>query len=276
MYDLCSSIVAFKNDPDTLKKAITSFLETNLKIRLYVVDNSPSDTLKSSCVYENVEYIFNNKNLGFGAAHNLAIDKNVKNSKYHLILNPDVSFPRGTLEKIFGFMENNTDIGCLMPKVLSPQGQLQYLCRLSPTPLNLLLRRFGGQLLNILLSRINFKYEMRFSGYEKIMEVPYLSGAFMFIRTEAFVKAGKFDPRFFMYLEDVDLSRRINKYFRNVYFPEVFIYHEHAGGSYKKLVLLKYHIDSAIKYFNKWGWFFDHERSLINLLAIKRAKELTC
>lgn len=270
MYDIIASIVAFKNDEVVLRKVIDSFLRTDLKVNLFVIDNSPTDDLRDICDRENVQYIFNNNNLGFGAAQNLIIDKASGKSKYHLILNPDVYFPPGTLEKIFTFMETNVDIGCLMPKVLSPEGEVQYLCRLLPSPLNLLLRRFGAKTIKGFLWEINFKYEMKFSNYEKIMDVPYLSGAFMFIRSEALAKVGKFDSRFFMYMEDVDLSRRINKYFRNVYFPDVFIHHEYAKGSYKNPVLLKYHISSAIKYFNKWGWFFDKERSSINKRTLEK------
>lgn len=104
------------------------------------------------------------------------------------------------------------------------------------------------------------------------MEVPYLSGCFMFIRTKVLEKVGLFDERFFMYLEDTDLSRRIHKISKTIYYPYVHIYHEYGKGSYKNLKLLKYHIDSAIKYFNKWGWFFDKERDFINKTTLKKLK----
>lgn len=274
MYDIIGSIVVFKNGRSSLIKTIQSFLNVDLKTYLYVVDNSPTDALRDLCNYKNVEYIYADANLGFGSAHNLVIDGVLGKSKYHLILNPDVSFSKSTVEEIFKFMEKNTDIGCLMPKALYLSGEPQYLCHLLPTPLNLFWRRFIPESLKGLYSELNFKYEMRFSGYDKIMDIPCLSGAFMFIKSQALEKAGTFDQKFFMYMEDVDLSRRMVKYFRNVYFPDVFIYHEHAKGSYKKLILLKYHLISAISYFNKWGWFFDNERKLINNKAmVKFAKK---
>ncbi|MBA4056764.1 MAG: glycosyl transferase family 2, partial [Marivirga sp.] len=75
---------------------------------------------------------------------------------------------------------------------------------------------------------------------------------------------GLFDERFFLYTEDTDLSRRIHKYYRTVFFPEVTIYHYHQRGSYKNLNLLWRNIRSAIKYFNKWGWALDKERDDFN------------
>ncbi|MCX5699172.1 MAG: glycosyltransferase family 2 protein [Candidatus Omnitrophica bacterium] len=263
MYDLCASIVTFKNDQGALKKAINSFLNENLKSYLYVVDNSPTDSLRNSCIHRNVEYIFNNKNLGFGAAHNQVLVRMLDESKYHLILNPDVYFSSGALEKLFSFMERNDEIGLLMPKVLYPDGALQYLCRLLPTPLDLLLRKFDNQALRAWINLIS-KYELRFADYNKQMDVPYLSGCFMFIRTGAFKRAGIFDERFFIYFEDVDLSRRINRLYRTVYYPQVEVYHGYERGSNKDAVLLKHLIRSGIRYFNKWGWFFDQERKLIN------------
>ena len=86
----------------------------------------------------------------------------------------------------------------------------------------------------------------------------------MFVRTSVFEKSGLFDPRYFMYLEDYDLIRRINMNSKTIFYPGVSIIHGHAKESYKNGKLLKIHIQSAIKYFNKWGWFFDNERKRIN------------
>jgi GT2 family glycosyltransferase len=168
-------------------------------------------------------------------------------------------------------MENNKDVGLVMPKVLYPDGNIQYLCKLLPTPLDL----FGRRFLNFcpfkkIVEKRNEVYELRFTGYDKIMEVPYLSGCFMFIRTEVLKKVGLFDERFFMYLEDTDLSRRTHRVAKTIYYPYVHIYHEYGKGSYKSLKLLYYHIKSAIKYFNKYGWFFDKERQEINKRILKK------
>jgi hypothetical protein len=192
--------------------------------------------------------------------------------KYHLVLNPDVSFGKGTIEKLYDFMENNPDIGLAMPKILYPDGSIQYLCKLIPTPMDLIRRRFLPA--SKYLDKRNFLYELRFTGYDKIMDVPYLSGCFMFVRTEALSRAGLFDERFFLYLEDVDLSRRMHKHYRTVYYPEISVFHQYEKGSYKNSKLLKYHLQSAIKYFNKWGYFFDKDRQEINKKILKKLNAL--
>ncbi len=109
---------------------------------------------------------------------------------------------------------------------------------------------------------------MRFTGYNKQMQVPYLSGCFMFMRTSFFKKVGLFDEQFFLYLEDTDLSRRFQEHGKNIYFPEVTITHEHARGSYKNPKLFYIHSVSAIKYFNKWGWWNDKKKEEINRKAL--------
>ena len=108
MYDITASIVLYNNDLETLKACVNSFLNTNLRIRLFLVDNSPIDKLRRSFSNDpRLEYIFNNSNLGFGRAHNIAIDRTNSVSAYHLILNPDVYFKRGTLEILFEYMNEN-------------------------------------------------------------------------------------------------------------------------------------------------------------------------
>lgn len=263
MYDIIASIVTFKNDRNNLRKTIDNFLDTNLNIRLYVVDNSPTKDLQDICSRTNIEYSFNNNNIGFGAGHNIAIRNMIGRTKYSLILNPDVYFNKGTLEILFNFMEGNKNVGSVMPKVLFPDNSLQYLCRLLPNPFDMVIRKFNIKLLSMWFNSI-FKYELRFADYAKTMNIPYLSGCFMFARTEIFKEAGIFDERFFMYFEDVDLSRRIHRLYRTVYYPEAAIYHNYERGSNKDVILLKHLISSGVKYFNKWGWFFDKERKLVN------------
>ncbi len=111
---------------------------------------------------------------------------------------------------------------------------------------------------------------MRFSGYDKIMQVPSLSGCFMMLRTDILKKTGGFDERFFMYCEDLDLCRRIGSLSKTVFYPGVTVIHNYEKGSYKNVNLLKYHIISAVKYFQKWGWLFDHQRKKINKDTLKK------
>lgn len=269
--EISASIVLYHNKKEQIKKAIDSILNTNLEIRLFLIDNSPNDNLKESAnIDKRIKYIFNNVNLGYGKAHNIAIRKSIEeNIPYHLVLNPDVYFNKGVLEKLFEYMEKNKDVGNIMPKVLYPNGEIQYLAKLLPTPTDLIFRRFIP--IKSWQEKRNYKYELIFSGYNKIMNVPYLSGCFMFLRTDILKKVGLFDERYFMYLEDTDLSRRVHKVSKTIYYPNVHIYHEYGKGSYKNLRLLRYHIESAIKYFNKWGWFFDKEGKKNNMDTLKKS-----
>ena len=106
------------------------------------------------------------------------------------------------------------------------------------------------------------------------MEVPILSGCFIFSRISVLNEIEGFDKRYFMYMEDYDLCRKIGQKYKVVYYPEVKIFHEHGKASYKSKKLMMFHIKSAIKYFNKWGWFFDKERKIKNDEMRKRYKNL--
>jgi len=264
MIEISCSIVLFHNSVDEIKKPIESFLSCNKQIKLYLVDNSAEDTLRYQFISPQIEYIFNGKNLGYGAGHNIAIEKIKNRSLYHIILNPDIEFNPGILDGLFAFMQQHKDIGLVMPKVLYKSGEVQYLCKRLPSPGDLFLRRFIPGPVKFIFKKLLAAYEMRHKDYDSIMEVPNLSGCFMFVRTEVFSKVGLFDERYFLYLEDTDLCRRINEYYRTVYYPIESIIHGYRRASYKSIRLLTHHIRSSIRYFNKWGWFSDRKRLLIN------------
>jgi len=260
--DVTISVVLYQNNPDEITQLLDCISRTTLKYKVYLVDNSPVDTLKTFAIHPAVEYHFNNKNVGFGHAQNIAIERAVDTGIYHLILNPDITFAEGTLESIFAFMEQNADIGQVMPKVVYQNGEIQKLCKLLPHPVDLIGRRFLGN--SRYFQKRNDAYELSGFTYDKLLDIPNLSGCFMFIRTSILKKVKGFDPRFFMYLEDFDLTRRINQVSRTVFYPGACVTHGFNKGSYSNPRLFWYHIVSAIKYFNKWGWFFDKEREILN------------
>ena len=269
MLDVTASIVAYNNPPELINQAISSFLNTELQVRLFISDNSETETLRESLLQDDrITYIFNNANLGFGKGHNVVINGSDLDSKYHIILNPDVAFEDAELlTNMMAYADENTDIGALMPKVVYPDGETQLLAKLLPSPGDLISRRFLPFL-------SNKDFDLQFTGYDQLMDVPFLSGCFMFVRTELLQQLGGFDERFFMYCEDIDLSRRINQQARTVFYPNVQITHHYAKDSYKSNAQLKIHISSAVKYFNKWGWIMDRERTEVNkktLLKLRRA-----
>lgn len=270
---LNASIVLHHNPRKKVEKSIKSFLNTPLTGKLYLVDNSLNDDLKDlSHIDKRVEYIYVGRNLGFGSAHNIAIRKSIEaDTLYHLVFNPDIYFKKGVLDSLYNYMEKNNDVGNIMPKILYPNGDIQYLCKLLPTPFDLILRRFFP--FGFWKKSWEERYELRFSGYDKIMNVPNLSGCFMFLRIETLKNVGMFDENIFMYLEDVDFNRRIREYYKTIYYPSVEVIHDYAKESYVSKKLLLYHIRSAIYYFNKWGWFFDKDRNIINSNSLKELQK---
>lgn len=246
---------------------------------IYLVDNSPASTEtnlmqldapdKRKEGLEKVKYIWcEGKNLGYGKANNIAIRESVwLKTRYHLVMNPDIRVTADALDRLHHFMDKNPTVGSVMPKVVYPDGELQYLCKLLPTPLDMIGRRF---LPKRWTRKRNDKYEMRWSGYDKIMNVPYLSGCFMFLRTEAVLQARLFDERYFMYPEDIDLTRTIHRNWLTLYVPDITIIHQHEKASYKSLRMTWVHIKNMCRYFNKWGWFRDPERDMMNRLTLSQ------
>jgi len=267
---ITGSIVLYKNDRLVLAEAIRSFLSSDIVSILYLIDNSPTNDLHDICENEKVLYIHNPTNPGFGAAHNIALRKAMDiDVEFHLILNPDVYYGKDVLENLSEFMRSNPDVGNVMPKVLYPDGTTQFLCKLLPTPYDWIGRRFNP--FKEMVEKRNDIFELRFTGYNRQMEVPYLSGCFMYLKIEALRKIGLFDDRIFMYGEETDICRRlIAAGYKTVFNPDVTIYHHFEKGSHKSWRLTKIGIQSAIYYFNKWGWFFDNERRKINRETIKK------
>lgn len=257
------SIVLYRPDWLQVNHLCEELLRARCVRRIYVVDNSPYSSEKSAISSAKVEYIWNNgDNIGYGRAHNIAIRQSVRwHTPFHLVINADVWIKAEDLDLLYAFMETHKEVGSLMPKVTYPDGTLQYLCKLLPTPFDVFGRRF---LPSCLTRRRNARYELRNTGYDKPMNVPYLSGCFMLLRTEAVLKARLFDERYFMYPEDIDLTRTIHRDYLTLYYPAVTIIHDHARSSYHSWRMMWVHIVNMCKYFNKWGWFFDKERRLFN------------
>lgn len=262
MIDISATIVAYKNGETELKSVVKSFLSSKKNVILYIIDNSPTDELKKLFNDERIVYQFMGNNIGFGAAHNIIMRQTELLGKYHLILNPDIYFDGTVLDELYNYMNENTDVGNVMPRVIYPNGDLQYLCKLLPTPMDWIGRMFIP--IKSLKDQINDNFEMHFADYNKEMNVPYLSGCFMFLRKSVIEEVGTFDEGIFMYGEDTDLNRRIYNKYRTMYYPNVTITHAFEKGSHKNLRLFWIHVKAAIYYLNKWGWFFDKERKRIN------------
>lgn len=260
------SIVTYKTDTEELRKCLTSLSSSQIK-KIYVVDNSRMQYLEEFCQkQQKIEYI-PSENVGYGTAHNIAIRKAIESkAKYHLVLNSDVYFKPEVMEQIADYMDSHEDVAMVQPNIVYPDGRRQYTCRLLPTPVNLIFRRF---LPKEMLKGMNYRYQLKMFDHQRELNVPYHQGSFMFFRLSAFEKVGLFDERFFMYPEDIDITRRMHKYFRTMFWPEVTVVHAHRAASYKSKRMLKIHMWNMVKYFNKWGWIFDGERKRWNKELLK-------
>jgi GT2 family glycosyltransferase len=271
---LTGSLVLYRNEAAIFEAAIRCFLEGSDNSLLFVVDNSEQPLSSPLFQHPRVRYVFAGRNLGFGAGHNLALaligELEGPPARAHLFLNPDVTFGLDILPTLVSEMTLDPSIGAVMPKVLFPDGQLQRLCKLLPTPADLLLRRFLP--IQAWVDALNRRYELFDLPQDSQQEVPSLSGCFLVVRGSLLKQVGGFDERYFMYMEDVDLVRRLGDHARTVYIPSVAIEHGYSRGSYQNPKLLRYHLRSACTYFNKWGWLFDAERDRRNKRTLHRLR----
>lgn len=278
------SLVLYHPDWDgEVLPLLSNLLDVHRLRRVYLVDNSEEkaeDCIQQQWVAidptKKISYIWNKgANLGYGAGHNIAIRHSIYNhTELHLVMNSDILVAAGDIDRMYDYMMTHEEVGALMPKITYPNGEIQRLCKLIPTPLDVFGRRF---LPEWMMRRRNERYTLQRNSrgeripdsYEHTMNVPYLSGCFMLLRTQAALQARLFDERYFMYPEDIDLSRTIHRHWITCYWPEVTIIHNHKAASYHNTKMLWVHITNMVRYFNKWGWLIDKERRLFNRLTLQ-------
>lgn len=244
---ISAAIVLFNQDQVTLQKTINAVKECDEIKKLYIVDNSRFDNSLNYKGIDKIEYRFNKKNLGFGRAHNLILDEIKNKFTHHLVLNPDVFFNPKDIATLVCELEKKDNVAMISPKAIYPSGKIQYSCRKKPTFRELIFRRL----------KLNKSYihqqEYRDFNLTKSFYPDFVHGFFMLFKTQDFIELQGFDERYFLYMEDADICRKIYVNKKKVlYFPEVEVIHEHQKGSAKSFRLLFYHFSSAMKYFKKW------------------------
>ena len=266
---LSVSLVTYMQSPEELRPTLESITNSPLVERLQIIDNSPTNELQPFLShFPCVEYLHNPSNPGFGASHNIALRRSLEeNIPYHLIVNPDVSFDSSILDELLRYMDETHEAGLITPKILYPDGSLQYHCKLLPTPWDWFVRGFVP--FATCKEWVNRRFELKNFGYDRVADIPYLNGSFMLFRTSALQVTGIFDERFFMYSEDTDLTRRIHSVYRTIFYPFVSITHTFNRESHRNPRLFLIQIYSTILYFSKWGWFTDEERKTINKTVLQ-------
>ena len=270
MIRISASLVLYNTDFKIVEESISSYFNSSINGDLWIIDNSADAKYKYLDSFNSkITYVSTNDNLGYGKAHNIALRNFIDKTEYHIILNPDISFNEDVIKDLVVFLDSNNNVGLVAPKAVYPDGTPQSNGRLIPSPIHLILRRFFS--ISKLDIKINNDYELK-SNNEYNYLTPVVLGSFMMFRNSSLKEIGLFDERFFLYPEDIDLSRRMfEKYDNIIYVKKQFIHH-HYQESYKSNKLLYTHIKEMIKYFNKWGWIIDKSRTELNLRSLKLEK----
>ena len=200
-------------------------------------------------------FLTNRDNPGYGRAVNRLVGRLGQLPPLIGVLNTDLTWPVGTFEQLLGWLQQHPQVSLAVPQILDKAGEHQKLCKQHPTVLGLFSRRFLPECLKpVWLKRYDRMYVMADQDYQQVFEVPYLSGCCMLIRSEAFSRVGGFDERFFLYLEDADLTRTLAREGLCVHLPVAGVVHGWGRGNYRDLGLVAVNLASAWHYFRKWGW----------------------
>ncbi|MEY8441476.1 glycosyltransferase [Lactobacillaceae bacterium 24-114] len=225
----------------------------NFQFEFYLIDNgSPLRKIDEEIfndIQDTVTIIKLEENCGFGKGHNTVLSK--LSSQYHIVMNPDIRFnDLEGFQKAINYLDSHREAVLISPLVRDAKtGHIQYLNRKLPTVFDLLIRFMGPHV----FPKRQKQFTKYSSGYDHIQIEENATGSFMLVRTQVFKQVHGFDPRFFMYFEDTDLSVRLAKEGKLIMFPSLTVYHgwRRANHSFKGMFPM---LQSMAKYFNKWGW----------------------
>ena len=262
------SIVWNRAQGATILPLLTELLQVRHLRKIYLLDtshqripNDPLAVLQQSDKHK-LRYMFLGSTFGYGKAHNIALRESAYyRTELHLVLHRDMQFKAANIDAMCDWMEAHPQVGQLMPRVVGPDDAQLYLAKRLPTPLDVFGRLF---LPAWLMARRIRRYELRDRDLTRPINAPFLSGCFMILRTEAAVEAGLFDERYSMYAEAIDLTRTIHRNRLTLYYPEWTVAYTNTRAPHKNQHMSRSYIRNMCRYFNKWGWFFDLERTRFN------------
>jgi hypothetical protein len=230
MLDISVILVSY-NTIEMTKKSLNLLLSSihKLQMKVIVVDNDSkdrsADQLKQE--YPDISLIENKKNVGFGRANNQALP--YIDSRYVLLLNTDAFVEPDSIAKTVQFMDENPECGILGVKLTGRDGVLQPSCRYFPTPWNIFLNRTG---LKRIFKSTKLMDDMHWD-HASVRDCDWVPGCYLLIRKEVIDQVGLFDPRYFLYYEEIDLCFAAKKAGWHVtYFPDTTVIH--IGGESAK------------------------------------------
>lgn len=258
---LTVSVVTFKPDLMELRSTMRSLVTAlsnfvRAEVAITVVDNSPEDTISNLLKFElrdwNYDLISGHGNVGFGRGHNLAMHKL---GQFHLVLNPDIQMKPDALKFAVSFLTLNPTCGLISPYAVWPDGTRQYLCKQFPAAFDLLLRGFTPSTVRGAFTKRLSRYEMRNETQDDVYwHPPIVSGCFMVFRGVILRELGGFDPGYFLYFEDFDLTIRCSKIATIAYVPTVEVTHSGGHASRKGAWHIRQFIRSAHRFYMTHGF----------------------
>jgi len=225
-FDLSITICSWNTIEDT-RACLQSLREAKneANFEVIVVDNNSEDGSPIMVADEFPEFILlaQSKNLGFTGGHNLALQS--AKGTHKALLNSDTVVHPGAIKALKDFMDSNPDAGIVGPKLLNPDGTLQYSCRRFPNPIAAAFRNtFLGRLFP--KNKYTRDYLMQDWQHDDPREVDWVSGAALFIRGDCLSKIGLLDDQLFMFCEDVDWCKRAwQAGYKVKYLPQAVITH---------------------------------------------------
>jgi N-acetylglucosaminyl-diphospho-decaprenol L-rhamnosyltransferase len=224
--DVTAIIVSY-NTEWLLRDAISRLLAAakEVSVKIVVVDNASQDNSAALIRREwpGCHLIVNETNVGFGRANNQALG--LIEGRYVLLLNPDAFVSPDTIRKTVAYMEAHPTCGILGVKLVGPDGALQPSCRFFPTPWNLFLQRTG---LKSFFPRARLVDDLAWN-HASVRQCDWVPGCFYLVRKQVIDEIGLFDPRYFLYYEEIDhclTAKRAG--WEVVFFPDTTVMH--IGG----------------------------------------------
>jgi len=228
-FDVSIVIVSF-NTCAILRKCLRSVYREagSLRVQVIVVDNASTDHSPAMIAQEFPDVVLfrSEVNLGFGRANNLGFES--AQGRFIVLLNSDAFLTEGSLERSMAHMDANPNVGLCGGRLIGRDGTLQPSARMFPTVVNDLMV-LSGLATRYPHSRFFGRFDRTWAKESDAAEVDWVPGAYSMIRAEALAAAGSFDPRFFLYYEEVDLCMRIKKKGYSIwYWPDISVVH--LGG----------------------------------------------
>lgn len=247
MVDVSIGIVTYNNE-NKITNILGDIYEQlhGLSFKVYVLDNQSQDNTvnKVKTDFPQVEIIQNTANTGFGSGHNIILKR--VSSRYHLILNPDIRLTDNSLTELVSYLDTHDDVSMVTPKILNPDGTEQELPKLTPSFKYLISGRLA--FFSRSFANIRREYTMADENISQPTEIEFCTGCFMLGRTDILKQVGGFDKRFFMYLEDAELTQRVAQYGKVIFYPAASVIHEWERSSAKSPKYFIIHLHSVFKY----------------------------